>query len=178
MATVQDCTNNINKYNALKDSINIIIKHLNNASDYSFKAKNQLDGVCTINDSNTKIYSRTKSLTENISSTSNYLKNKVLPAIDNAIMGLNNQIEAIQAEERRIAEENARKERERQEQLRRQQILAQQQAEEERQRKEAEEAAKAAQAAQAQKSQTNQTTTKSNKKKNSSKTDFRLERTR
>lgn len=176
MATVQDCTNNINSYNALKDNINIIINHLNNASDYSFKAQGQLDGIYTINDSNTTIHSRTKSLTDNISSTSNYLKNKVLPAIESAITGLNNQIEAIQAEERRIAEENARRERERQEELRRQQIIAQQQAEQERVRKEQEEAKKTAELnAQAKKTKT---TSKTTTKKKEEKTDFRLERTK
>lgn len=132
MATVQDCTNNINKYNALKDNIYVIINHLNNANDYSFKAKNQLDGVYTINDSNTNIYSRIKLLSENINSTSNYLKNTIIPAIDNAINGLNNQIKAIQEEERRRAEEAARQERERQAQLARERELEQQRLEQQR----------------------------------------------
>lgn len=131
MATVQDCTDSINKYNALKDNIYAIINHLNNATDYSYKAKNQLDGVYTINDYNTNLYSRTKSLAENIGSTSNYLKNTIIPAIDNAINGLNDQIVAIQEEERRRAEEAARLERERQEQLERERELEQQRLEEE-----------------------------------------------
>lgn len=82
----------IQKYEKLKIDINSIIKNLNNASNDLELVKPHLENNYSLNNELPKTIIRSLALAKNISETSNYLKNYVIPAIDSKIWELNKEI--------------------------------------------------------------------------------------
>jgi hypothetical protein len=114
MASIQGFDDNITMYNNLKSDLNTILSYLNYAKDSTGKAQASLDEVYMVNNYNTKVYSRTASLNTNVTNTSNYLKNYVLPAIDDALNNTKKAKSEYEAEQQRLAaEQRAREEAER-----------------------------------------------------------------
>ncbi len=103
MASIAECRNNINNYNTLKSKVNSIITYLNNYNDKDDIVLTKLDQNYSINSENANIYGTLNNLSTDINKTSNYLKNTILPEIDNAIRNENNTIAAIEEEQRRAA---------------------------------------------------------------------------
>ncbi len=112
MSSISQCRYEISRYNSLKSSINSVISSLSSASGSADDLSYEIKDKYKLNDNSTPIVDRTIELKENIENTSNFLSNKVIPAIDSAIYSLYREIERLEAEERarREAEEKAKKE--------------------------------------------------------------------
>ncbi len=105
MSSISYYQYNINRYRTLKTNINSVISYLSMAKNNAESVGNDIKNKYEINDSNTPIFNRAIQLKDNISSTCNYLSNKVIPAIDSAIYSLNREIARIEAEEREKEQE-------------------------------------------------------------------------
>ena len=117
MASLSECKEKLRKYVILKSSLNSIISKLSFSSaiinDFSCGIRDKY----TIDSNETPIVTRSFKLREEVRTTYKYLKDNVVPAIDDNISRLEDEIERLEREERerREREERERQERERQE---------------------------------------------------------------
>lgn len=109
MSSISQCQNDIQRYKILKTKINSIISKLslviNNTDDLSSEIRSKYQ----VNDSDTPIVTRIKTLNEEIEKTNSYLRSKVLPAIDVAITKLNKEIDRLTAEQESIRDYQIKK---------------------------------------------------------------------
>lgn len=100
MSSISQCKNNIIKYRNLKSNLNSIVSNLalaiSNTDDISSQIKNKY----SVNDSVTPTVTRTIQLKNDMKTTYNYLKNKVIPAIDVAISNTNKELRKLEQENR------------------------------------------------------------------------------
>ena len=118
MSSISQCQYDIKKYNTLKSKVNSVISALALTINDSNNISNSISNRYQINDDSAPIVFRVNQLKDDIKETHDYLKFKVIPAIDSAISGLNQNIKSIEREEqrrqeqRRIEEEQKKKEEE------------------------------------------------------------------
>ena len=89
----------INRYRELKSHLINVVNNLNNAKSNIDQTKSNLESSYTIDDNPTPIAEKCNSLSLDIIKTSETLSNKVIPAIDSAILSTKNQIQALEAEQ-------------------------------------------------------------------------------
>lgn len=99
MSSISQCENDINRYRNLKTKLNLITNKLslaiNNVTDFDSEINNKI----LINDDISCVGNDTRQLKQQIESTLSYIKNRVIPEIDNAIYNLNNQIDKLEEEQ-------------------------------------------------------------------------------
>ncbi len=88
-----DILNKIHKYEILKSDINTIIINLNNTVNDLENIRPNLKNIYNINEDITPIVSNVEKVKNKISETSNYLKNTIIPSINNTIRKLTNDLE-------------------------------------------------------------------------------------
>ena len=90
--------NEINKYNALKAKLFSIIDALNGSSTGIVGLPQTITNSFSLNENEASIAKDCKKLNDDIVATSNYLKNVVIPGIDNAISRCRYNIAKLEAE--------------------------------------------------------------------------------
>ena len=98
MSSISAYYNEINKYNALKVKLFSIVDYLNSSAVSIEKLPQSLSTVFTLNDNDTCISKNCNTLNSDIVATSNYIKNVVIPGIDNSIRKCKNQIAKLEAQ--------------------------------------------------------------------------------
>lgn len=98
MSSISQCRSNLIKYKNLKVNLNSILSKISSAISDSDNVGNKIKNRYLINDESTPIVSRTIKLKNDMKSTYNYIKFKVLPAIDVAISNTNKEMKKLEKE--------------------------------------------------------------------------------
>ena len=104
MSSISQCQYNIQRYRTLKTKINSIISNLSFAITNTDDLNTEIKSKYQVNDNYTPIVTRTADLKKNITKTSNYLSDKIIPAIDVAISNLYKEIARLEEEQRSCGE--------------------------------------------------------------------------
>jgi chromosome segregation ATPase len=88
----------INKYNNLKMKLTSIINSLNESSASIADLPSTINNSYSLNENDVSIAKRCKSLNKDIVATSNYIKNVVIPSIDNSISRCRYNIAKLEAQ--------------------------------------------------------------------------------
>ena len=99
MASIAQCKNNINSYGIMKDNIKAIIIYLNKSVDINANLLSKIDSLYEVDNNGSIIYDKVKELSNDVTKTSNYLNNTILPAIDIAIKKEYNTIADIESQQ-------------------------------------------------------------------------------
>lgn len=116
MATIYGCQEKIRRYQKLKSDINFIAQNLSYAGNNADNLEREIIIRYFVDDNSTPIASKIRNLHDNLDNTKNFLFNKIIPAIDNAIYLQRQEIVDI---ERLEKEKREREEREQREKLER-----------------------------------------------------------
>lgn len=90
--------NEISKYNALKAKLYSIINSLNESANCIVDLPQSITTAYSLNENDVSIAKRCKSLNKDIVATSNYIKNVVIPSIDNSISRCRYNIAKLEAQ--------------------------------------------------------------------------------
>ena len=112
MASKYQLQHEIEEYESLKSHLSKTAANLDNASKNASLIKPELLKNHTIDNNSCVLGERTEDLKKNISETSNYVRNVILPAIDAKIQSNRTEIARIEEAERRAREEAERRARE------------------------------------------------------------------
>lgn len=115
MASIEEYRQDVNKYYALKDKITRIIRELDSAAQSAESLENEVASNFKVNNDTAKLAGRVGILDNGLLDTSSFLRNTILPSIDDAITNTNSEISRLEAEERRRQEEEERKRKEEEE---------------------------------------------------------------
>lgn len=99
MASKYQLQRDLTRYEYLKNNLGTVVTELNSANDSIGKIKTTIDDNYSINDSGNKTGERAKKLYNNVSETSNYVKNTIIPAINKKMEEIRKEIERIEEEE-------------------------------------------------------------------------------
>lgn len=99
MASIESYKYDIRRYNSIKSNLQTIINYLNSYNVDCDDLSKQIKNVYSINSDDSNLYDNVISIKEDVYKTSNYLKNTVIPSINNEIYSLNKKIAKLQAEE-------------------------------------------------------------------------------
>lgn len=119
MASIEEYREDINKYYTLKEKITRIINELDSAAQSTESLNNEVASNFKVNNDAAKLSSRIGILDNGLTDTVSFLRNTILPSIDDAITGARNEISRLEAEERRRQEEEERRRREEEEAMER-----------------------------------------------------------
>lgn len=108
MASKAYCYEQITKYENLKTSLARTVGLLRNANGCSTNLGNKIESVYTVNDSGTPIVERCEKLATSIGNEANFITGTVIPACDESINSLKQEIARIEEEERKAREEAER----------------------------------------------------------------------
>ncbi len=95
MDTKATYQNDITKYTHLKSYVNSIVNNLTRAISDLSSVDSNVKNKYLVDDNNTPVESRISTLISNMSSTRDYLRDTIIPAIDSAITGTNNKIQKL-----------------------------------------------------------------------------------
>lgn len=112
MASKYQLQQEIEEYENLKSHLSKTADNLDNASKNASLIKPELLRNHTIDGNSCVLGERTEDLRKDISETSNYVRNVILPAIDAKMQSNRNEIARIEEAERRAREEAERRARE------------------------------------------------------------------
>lgn len=112
MASKYQLQQEIEEYEVLKSHLSKTADNLDTASQNASLIKPELLRNHTIDNNSSVIGERSENLKKDISETSNYVRNVILPAIDSKVQSNRNEIARIEEEERRAREEAERRARE------------------------------------------------------------------
>ena len=115
MASIEEYRQDISKYYALKDKITRIIRELDSSAQSAESLENEVASNFKVNNDTAKLAGRIGILDNGLLDTSSFLRNTILPSIDDAIANTNSEISRLEAEERRRQEEEERKRKEEEE---------------------------------------------------------------
>lgn len=90
--------NDVTKYTNLKNNVTNIVNELTTAISSCSSIDDSVKNKYIVDDENTPVESRISTLIVNMTTTRDYLRDTILPAIDNAIAGTNNKIASIKDE--------------------------------------------------------------------------------
>ena len=114
---ISQCRSDISAFRDLKNKLSAISRNLTIASNSSSDINSKLSVQYSVNDGESRVGLRAKSLSNDINGTNSEIVNKVIPAIDSKINSLQNEIRSLEHQkaeaERREREEREREERER-----------------------------------------------------------------
>lgn len=119
MASIEEYREDINKYYTLKEKITRIINELDSAAQSAESLNNEVASNFKVNNDAAKLSGRIGILDNGLTDTVSFLRNTILPSIDDAITGARNEISRLEAEERRRQEEEERRRREEEEAMER-----------------------------------------------------------
>jgi SMC interacting uncharacterized protein involved in chromosome segregation len=103
--SISSCYETINRYNSLKSNLNNVVSSLNSSVNKLSPVANKISSVYSFDTENTPIVDKCSSLSDDISKTSSYISNSIIPAIDSAINDLRNEISYLEAIEREKEEQ-------------------------------------------------------------------------
>lgn len=109
MATIAGCRALINQYQSLRNNVLNVSASIDSSSSSILNVYNRLRDAYNVNDDVTPITMRSYQLSVDTEKTSNYLKNTVVPEIDEEIARLRREIARLEEEERRRREEARRR---------------------------------------------------------------------
>lgn len=109
MASIDSCNSDIQKYRNIKTNIQSIINYLSAYNSDTDDLVRSINTSYQVDSDETCLVKSIELTQEDVQKTSNYLKNTIIPAIDNAINRLNNTIAQIRSEQK-AAEEAAQAE--------------------------------------------------------------------
>lgn len=112
MASKYQLQQEIEEYEVLKSHLSKTADNLDTASQNASLIKPELSRNHTIDNNSSVIGERAENLKKDISETSNYVRNVILPAIDSKIQSNRSEIARIEEAERRAREEAERRARE------------------------------------------------------------------
>lgn len=92
MSLISELQNERSRYYVLRDKIKLICNHLNNSRDDIKEAAKQLEQFYLINEE-VADYEKLNTIASNTSTIKDILINKIIPAINNKINQLNNEID-------------------------------------------------------------------------------------
>ena len=102
MATKEEAINSyrnaISRYNAMKANLNSMVSELNLSKGSIENFSSTLNEVYSLDDNDSILCTKVKNIREDISTTSSFIKNNVIPAIDRAIIKCHNKIAEIGAD--------------------------------------------------------------------------------
>ena len=104
MSSISAYYNEINKYNALKSKLYAISNSLNSSASKISDLPQTITSVFSLEDTNACISNKCKKLNTDIVATSNYIKNVVIPGIDNAISRCRYMIAKLEAEQQKVVQ--------------------------------------------------------------------------
>lgn len=112
MASKYQLEQDLQAYENLKANLNKTVENLNTAGNHAEKIGPTINSNYTVNRNPSNIGERANNLADDITGTSNYVRNTIIPAIDNKIQEIEAEIRRIEEEERRAREEAERRARE------------------------------------------------------------------
>lgn len=98
MSSISAYYNEINKYNALKAKLYSIASSLNSSSSNIANLPQAISSVFTLDENDACVSNKCRDLNSDIVATSNYIKNVVIPGIDNAISRCRYNIAKLEAQ--------------------------------------------------------------------------------
>lgn len=99
MASIESCRYDIRRYNTIKANVQNIINYLNNYNNQCEDLAREIKKVYSVDNEDTNLYNSVNAIKNDVQKTSNYLKNTIIPSINNAVKELNRQISSLQAEQ-------------------------------------------------------------------------------
>ena len=96
MDTKTNYQNDVTNYTNLKSYVSSIVNDLNSAISNLSGVDSNVKNKYLVDDENTPVESRISTLITNMSSTRDYLRDTIIPAIDSAITGTNKKIQKLE----------------------------------------------------------------------------------
>lgn len=94
MSSISEYKYDLKRYKTIKSYLNTIANELSYAIDNANDVGNSIKSRYLVNDDYTPIVSRSRQLSSNLTSERNYIRNRVIPAINLAIRDLEKKIAA------------------------------------------------------------------------------------
>lgn len=107
MASKSQLQRELVEYDRLKTKLAVVVGSLNKGGNDVNNIKPTIENHYSVNESGNTAGIRAKNLADNILETSNYVKNTIFPAIDEKIEEIKREIKRIEEEEARRAREAA-----------------------------------------------------------------------
>ena len=99
MSSISECYRKISKYKTLKENINSISSKLLESYNSTSSLVREISDKYNLNDDRTSIEKRSTDLKDAINNEKNYLEDTVIPAINEAISDLYDEIERLEEDD-------------------------------------------------------------------------------
>ncbi len=96
--SISSCYDAIGRYNALKASLANVVNSLNSSQAKLSPVSNLVYSAYSVDENETPVVGRIKGISQDIASTSSYITNVVIPAIDRAITQKRNEANRLETE--------------------------------------------------------------------------------